>query len=79
MRELGIKGLGRSWRRRSLTKSNPRRAPAPDLLKRNFSANRPNQIWMADISYVKTGQGFLYLATVMDLYSRRVVGSEHAL
>ena len=74
MRKLGLKGLGRSFKRRSLTRSDPRRKAAPDLLRRNFSANRPNQIWTADISYISTGQGFLYLATVMDLYSRRVVG-----
>ncbi|MEA2961266.1 MAG: putative transposase [Alphaproteobacteria bacterium] len=47
---------------------------APNLLDRNFSAAAPNRIWLADITYVETDQGWLYLATVMDLYSRRIVG-----
>src|SRR6202035_1415312 len=41
---------------------------------RNFTAAAPNRIWLADITYVETDQGWLYLATVMDLYSRRIVG-----
>src|ERR1700726_1069250 len=47
---------------------------APNLLDRNFSATALNRIWLADITYVETDQGWLYLATVMDLYSRRIVG-----
>ena len=47
---------------------------APNLLQRNFTAAALNQIWLADITYVATDQGWLYLATVMDLYSRRIVG-----
>jgi putative transposase len=47
---------------------------APNLLDRNFVAPAPNCVWLADITYVETDQGWLYLATVMDLYSRRVVG-----
>ena len=47
---------------------------APNLLQRNFIAAAPNRIWLADITYVETDQGWLYLATVMDLYSRRIVG-----
>lgn len=47
---------------------------AANLLDRNFTAEAPNQIWLADITYVETDQGWLYLATVMDLYSRRIVG-----
>jgi putative transposase len=47
---------------------------APNLLDRNFTAAAPNRIWLADITYVETDQGWLYLATVMDLYSRRIVG-----
>ena len=78
MRELGIRGLGRSWRRRSLTRRDLRRPVAPDLVRRNFRADRPDRLWLADISYVRTGEGWLYLATVLDLYSRRVVGLVHA-
>jgi transposase InsO family protein len=47
---------------------------APNLLERNFIAAAPNQIWLADITYVETDQGWLYLATLMDLYSRKIVG-----
>ena len=47
---------------------------APNLLERNFTAAAPNQIWLADITYIETDQGWLYLAAVMDLHSRRIVG-----
>ena len=47
---------------------------APNLLARNFTATAPNRIWLADVTYIETDQGWLYLATVMDLYSRRIVG-----
>ena len=47
---------------------------APNLLDRKFSAAARNQIWLADITYIETGQGWLYLAAVIDLYSRRIVG-----
>ena len=47
---------------------------APNLLDRNFIATAANQIWLADITYIETDQGWLYLAAVMDLYSRRIVG-----
>jgi putative transposase len=53
---------------------------APNLLERNFTANAPNAIWVGDITYLDTQQGWLYLAVLIDLYSRRVVGwamSEH--
>src|SRR5213076_1697921 len=48
--------------------------PAPDLVKRDFTAERPDQIWVADITYVPTHEGWLFLAAVMDLYSRKIVG-----
>ena len=47
---------------------------APNLLDRHFVAPAPNCVWLADITYVETDQGWLYLAAVMDLYSRRIVG-----
>ena len=47
---------------------------APNLLARNFQANRANEKWLADITYIPTAEGWLYLAAVMDLYSRRIVG-----
>ena len=48
--------------------------PAADLVKRNFLADKPNQLWIADITYVPTAVGFLYLAVVIDVFSRRIVG-----
>ena len=48
--------------------------PASDLVDRNFSAEKPNQLWVADITYVPTWVGFLYLAVVLDAFSRRIVG-----
>jgi putative transposase len=47
---------------------------APNLIERNFTADALNRTWLADITYVETDQGWLYLATVMDLYSRKIVG-----
>jgi putative transposase len=48
--------------------------PAPDLVNRNFAATAPDRLWTADITYVKTDEGFLHLAFVLDVYSRRIVG-----
>lgn len=47
---------------------------APNLLKRNFHASRPNQVWVGDITYIPTGEGWLYLAIVKDLCTKKVVG-----
>ena len=52
----------------------PRSRPAPDLVDRNFMADQPNWLWVADITYVPTWAGFLYLAVVLDAYCRRIVG-----
>lgn len=73
MRQAGIKGVCRARKHRGL-KVKPERNPAEDLVKRNFSANYPNRLWFADITYVKTYQGWLYLAVVFDIYSRMIVG-----
>ena len=48
--------------------------PAPDLVCRAFTATGPDQLWVADITYIPTGRGFLYLAVVLDVWSRRLVG-----
>ena len=48
--------------------------PAPDLVRRAFTATGPDQLWVADITYIPTGRGFLYLAVVLDVWSRRIVG-----
>ena len=59
---------------KTTTKRNGADPVAPNLLKRDFAAQRPNEKWLADITYVATEEGWLYLAAVLDLYSRRIVG-----
>lgn len=56
------------------TKSNPKHAVAPNLLQQDFTAERPNEKWTGDITYIPTTQGWLYLAVILDVFSRRVVG-----
>ena len=73
MRQAGIQGVHRR-RKVVTTRQNPERVAAPDLVRREFTATGPNQIWVADITYIPTGAGFLYLASVIDVWFRRVVG-----
>ena len=73
MRKAGLKGCLRGRKKRT-TRRDGGAVPAPDLVRRNFAAVTPNRLWVADITYVKTDQGFLYLAFVLDAYSRRLVG-----
>ena len=73
MREAGLVGASRR-RPFSTTMRSADRRPAPDLVERNFTAQDPNQLWVADITYIPTGSGFLYLAVVLDAWSRRIVG-----
>jgi putative transposase len=74
MRRHGIRAIMARPRRVRTTDSRHDFPIAPNLLERNFIATAPNRIWLADITYVETDQGWLYLATVLDLYSRRIVG-----
>ncbi|MDB9846272.1 IS3 family transposase [Acidimicrobiales bacterium] len=77
MRQAGLVGCHRRkkvW----TTKRDESAAPAPDLVKRDFSAKAPDQLWVADITYVPTLAGFGYLATVLDVFSRRIVGWSYA-
>jgi len=73
MRERQCYGASR---RRSIitTRRDVDARPAPDLVDRKFAANAPDQLWVADITYVPTWSGFLFLAVVLDVFSRRVVG-----
>ena len=68
--------VGASRRRAGVTTTRRERdaRPAPDLVDRNFTASRPNQLWVADITFVPTATGFLYLAVVLDAWSRKIVG-----
>jgi putative transposase len=73
MREAGLRGCMRGPRRAS-TRRDKRSAAAEDLLKRDFRATEVDRVWVADITYVATDEGFLYLAFILDVYSRRIVG-----
>jgi putative transposase len=73
MRESGLRGASRRkgcW----TTRRDKDARPAPDLVERKFVAQAPDRLWVADITYVPTWAGFLYLAVVLDVFSRRIVG-----
>ena len=72
MRENGLQAL-HGYRIRHLPVSKPH-VLIPNLLQRQFTMTRPNQAWVTDITYIRTWQGWLYLAVVMDLFSRKIVG-----
>jgi putative transposase len=73
MRTAGLVGVHRRRAART-TVRDPRARPAPDLVNRVFTSDAPDRLWVADITYLPTWQGFLYLAAVVDAFSRRVVG-----
>jgi putative transposase len=73
MRSAGLAGVSRR-RSTCTTRRAERVRPAPDLVERDFSADGPDRLWVADITYIPTWAGFLYLAVVLDVFSRRVVG-----
>ena len=77
MKQAGIEGASRRRGPRTTTRGTATR-PAPDLVERNFTAAGADQLWVADITYVPTWAGFLYLAVVLDAWSRRVVGRSMA-
>jgi putative transposase len=72
MRKSGLRGCMRGRRRGTTHRG--KRALAEDLLKRNFAATEVDRVWVADITYVATAEGFLYLAFILDVHSRRIVG-----
>ena len=72
MKLAGLEGISRRRKYKSTRDKDAR--PAPDLVDRNFAAKGPNELWVADITYVPTWSGFLYLAVVLDAWSRRIVG-----
>jgi len=74
MRQLEFEGVSRRGKRRRTTSPDPAAPPAPDLVKRRFAAERPDQLWLADITYLPTYEGWLFLAVVMDVCSRKIVG-----
>ena len=74
MRNNQIQGVSRRRAWCITTERNKRERPAPDLVNRQFVATGTNQLWVADMTYIPTWAGFLYLAVVTDVYSRKVVG-----
>jgi transposase InsO family protein len=73
MRSLGLQGAVRGGKRRTTISRDRTDYPA-DLVKREFAATRPNQLWVADFTYVATWAGFVYVAFVIDVFSRRIIG-----
>lgn len=74
MRDAGLVGACHRRGGPTTTQRNKEVRPAPDLVDRDFTASRPNQLWVADITYAPTMAGFLYLAIVLDAWSRKIVG-----
>jgi putative transposase len=74
MRAAGIAGVSRRRSAPITTRQATDHHPASDLVRRNFMAERPNELWVADITFLPTLAGFLYLAVVLDAWSRRIVG-----
>jgi putative transposase len=70
----GLQGAFLRKRWRCSTRQDPKATPAPDLVNRDFTAPAPNRLWVADISRIPTGEGPLWLASVRDAFSRRIVG-----
>lgn len=73
MRDAGLQGVRRGKFRRT-TISEPAATRPPDLVDRRFAASRPNELWVADITYIRTWQGFSYASFVIDMFSRMIVG-----
>ena len=74
MRAMGIEGVSRRRRRVFTTISDPDAVRAPDLVNRNFTAERPNALWVTDLTYVPTRTGMAYVCFIVDAFSRRIVG-----
>ena len=74
MRQAGLRGLAALPRRTRTTDSRHTYPIAPNRLGRNFLTSRPGQVWLADLTYIPTGEGWLYLAAVLDLHTRKIIG-----
>jgi putative transposase len=74
MRELDIRGVSRRRKKVFTTVADPDATRAPDLVDRNFTADRPDALWVTDITYVPTRSGMGYVCFIVDAYSRRIVG-----
>ncbi len=74
MRQMEIEGVSRRRRKVFTTISDPDAVRAPDLVNRNFTADRPNALWVTDLTYVPTRTGMAYVCFIVDAFSRRIVG-----
>jgi putative transposase len=74
MRQLGIEGVSRMRKKVFTTRSDPGAWRAPDLVNRDFTADRPNALWVTDLTYVPTRSGMAYVCFIVDAFSRRIVG-----
>lgn len=74
MRDMGLKGAVRGQKYKKTTESDNNAARPVDLVKRDFTASGPNQLWVADLTYVATWRGFAYVAFVIDVFARMIVG-----
>jgi putative transposase len=74
MRQLGLQGVVRGRTFKTTTIPDTAAVRPPDLVTRQFTATQPNQLWVADLTYVATWRGFVYVAFVIDVFSRRIVG-----
>jgi len=74
MREHGLVGKLRGSKKRTTIPDEAAAERARDLLQRDFTAIRPNEKWVADLTYIRSWNGFVYLAFILDCYSRRIVG-----
>jgi len=74
MRQMGLAGAVRGPAFKTTTRSDDRQERPADLVERNFRAGRPNRLWVADLTYVATWCGFVYVAFVIDVFSRKIVG-----
>jgi putative transposase len=74
MRELGLQGKRKGTMKQKTTESKHTHAIAENKLERNFDTEKPNQAWVADLTYIPTLEGWLFLAIVINLFSRKIVG-----
>ena len=74
MRQMGLRGAIRGRKYKKTTIVDEATARPPDLVQRRFAAERPNQLWVADLTYVATWVGFVYVAFITDVFSRKIVG-----
>jgi putative transposase len=74
MRQMAIEGISRRRRKVVTTRPDPDAVRAPDLVERNFTAERPDALWVTDLTYVPTRTGMAYVCFIVDAFSRRIVG-----